>query len=95
MTEGAPQRGHALRELSNAVRWLVRAGAPWRLMPGDLPPWPAVYQQTQRWLRAGCFSDVVADFSGSQALPAQLAQTTGSLDQISGVRMSAQFCLEC
>jgi transposase len=61
MTEEAPQRGHALREIFNAVRWLVRAGAPWRLMPGDLPPWPAVYQQTQRWLRAGCFEAIVHD----------------------------------
>jgi len=24
-------------------------------MPGDLPPWTAVYQQTQRWMRAGVF----------------------------------------
>jgi transposase len=37
----------------NALRWMARAGAPWRLLPNDFPPWEAVYQQTQRWLQAG------------------------------------------
>ena len=37
------------------------AGAPWRMLPNDFPPWELVYQQTQRWLRAGCFEDTVCD----------------------------------
>ena len=61
MREDAPQREHPLRELFNGLRWLVRAGGPWRLMPHDLPPWHAVQQQTQRWLRAGCFETMVTD----------------------------------
>ena len=61
MTEDAPQRRHPLRAIFNALRWLVRAGAPWRLMPNDLPPWEAVYQQTQRWLSAGVFEAIVHD----------------------------------
>lgn len=59
--EDAPQRDHDLREVFNALRWLVRAGASWRMLPHDLPPWQAVYQQTQRWLRAGVFEAMVAD----------------------------------
>jgi transposase len=61
MTPHAPQRTHELREVFNALRWLVRAGAPWRLLPHDFPPWAAVYQQTQRWIAAGCFEAMVAD----------------------------------
>lgn len=61
MTENAPQRHHDLREVFNALRWLVRAGAPWRLLPHDFPRWEAVYQQTQRWLRAGCFAAIIDD----------------------------------
>jgi transposase len=61
MTEEAPQRLHSLREVFNGLRWLVRAGAPWRMMPNDLPPWEAVYQQTQRWLSAGVFEAIVQD----------------------------------
>ena len=54
MKEDAPQRVYALRELFNALRWFVRAGCPWRMLPNDLPPWTAVEQQAKRWLRAGC-----------------------------------------
>ena len=61
MNEQAPQRKHALREIFNALRWLVRAGCPWRMMPHDLPPWTAVQQQTQRWLQAGCFEAIAHD----------------------------------
>ena len=61
MKEDAPQRNHSLREVFNGLRWLVRSGAQWRMMPNDLPPWPAVYQQTKRWLAAGVFESMVHD----------------------------------
>ena len=61
MTEDAPQRVFPLREVFNALRWLVRTGAPWRMLPHDLPPWYVVYQQTQRWLRAGVFEALAHD----------------------------------
>ena len=61
MKDDAPQREHALREVFNGLRWLVRTGSPWRLMPHDLPPWYAVYQQTRRWVKAGCFENLAAD----------------------------------
>jgi transposase len=61
MTEEAPQREHSLREVFNGLRWIVRAGAPWRMMPNDLPPWYTVYQQAQRWINAGVFEDMVHD----------------------------------
>jgi transposase len=54
-------RIHDLRAVFNAVRWLVRTGASWRMLPHDLPPWAAVYQQWQRWVRAGCFEVLVHD----------------------------------
>ena len=59
--EDAPQRKHELREVFNAVRWMVRTGAPWRLMPNHFPPWPACFQQTQRWIKAGVFEAMVHD----------------------------------
>lgn len=61
MTEDAPQRTHSLREVFNGLRWMVRAGAMWRMMPNDLPPWYTVYQQTQRWIKAGVFAAIVHD----------------------------------
>jgi transposase len=61
MREDAPQRDHPLREVFNGLRWIVRAGAPWRMLPNDLPPWYTVYQQTQRWIEAGVFEALVHD----------------------------------
>jgi transposase len=61
MTPAAPQRRHDPREVFNALRWIVRTGAQWRMLPTNFPPWEAVYQQTQRWIAAGCFADMVHD----------------------------------
>jgi transposase len=59
--EDAPQRAHSLREVFNGLRYIVRAGMQWRMMPNDWPPWHTVYQQTQRWMNAGVFEDMVRD----------------------------------
>jgi transposase len=61
MSLDAPQRDHDLREVFNGLRWLVRSGSAWRMLPHDLPPWAAVYQQTRRWLDAGSFDAIVHD----------------------------------
>ena len=80
----APQRRHALREVFNALRWIVRAGAPWRLLPTNFPPWEAVYQQTRRWIAAGCFESVVHD------LRALLRWTEGRADDPTAVILDAR-----
>ena len=55
MREDAEQRRHDLRDLFNGLRYVIRYGIAWRAMPNDLPPWSAVYQQSRRWMDAGCF----------------------------------------
>lgn len=75
MTPDAPQRHHDVREVYNALRWIVRAGAPWRMLPTNFPPWEAVYQQTQRWIKAGVFETMVHD------LRALLRWTEGRADE--------------
>lgn len=61
MREDAPQRDHPLREVFNGLRWIVRCGAQWRMLPHDLPPWWTVYQQTRRWIEAKVFEAIVHD----------------------------------
>jgi len=61
MREDAPQRDYPLREVFNGLRYVVRGGVSWRMIPNDLPPWETVYQQTQRWLKAGVFETMVHD----------------------------------
>src|SRR5574340_1534073 len=72
-------RKHDLRAVFNALRWLVRSGASWRMMPHEFPPWPAVYQQMRRWLDAGCFEALVHDlrvllreYAGRQSQPSAM-----------------------
>jgi len=61
MRPDAPQRVHEPREVYDALRGIVRAGAPWRRLPTSFPPWEAVYQQARRWIDAGCFDELVHD----------------------------------
>lgn len=61
MREDAPQREHSLREVFNGLRYIVRGGVAWRMVPNDLPPWDVIYQQTQRWIAAGVFEAMVHD----------------------------------
>ena len=61
LPEGAGQRRHSSRELSNGLRCVVRHGIPWRAVRNDLPPWAAMHQQATRWLRAGRFRAIVHD----------------------------------
>jgi transposase len=61
MREDAPQRDYSLREVFNGLRWIIRTGSQWRMMPHDLPPWHTVNQQAQRWLKAGVFEAMAHD----------------------------------
>lgn len=61
MTEDAPQREYPLREVFNGLRWMVRGGSSWRMMPHDLPPWYVVYQQSRRWMNAKVFESIAHD----------------------------------
>jgi transposase len=58
MREDAPQRDYSLRDVFNAVRYVVKTGCHWRYLPNDLPPWTVVYQQARRWFQAGVFEDI-------------------------------------
>lgn len=61
MTEDAPQRTYELREVFNALRYLMRSGCTWRLLPHDFPPYYAVHSQLQRWLKAQVFETMIHD----------------------------------
>jgi transposase len=61
MREDAPQRGYSLRDVFDALRYVVKTGCQWDYLPHDLPPWTAVYQQARRWVAAGVFEQVAHD----------------------------------
>jgi transposase len=61
MREDAPQRANDLREVYDALRYVVKTGCQWRQMPHDFPGWTVVYQQARRWFDAGVFEEVAHD----------------------------------
>jgi len=77
--EQAPQRRHSLRQVFNALRWLARAGAAWRMLPNDLPPWAVVYQQFRRWSEAGCFEAMVSDMRAPSSASVKAAKASPAL----------------
>jgi putative transposase len=42
-------RTHSLREILNAVFYLLKSGCQWRLLPHDFPRWPTVYHYFRKW----------------------------------------------
>jgi transposase len=61
MREDAPQRSHDMREVFNAIRYVVKTGCQWRMLPHDLPAWTVAYQQARRWIQAGVFEQIAHD----------------------------------
>lgn len=87
----APQRDHDLRAVFDALRWIVRAGAEWRMLPHDFPPWEAVYQQSQRWLKSGAFAAIVHDLRIILRLAAgRAAEPTAAIFDSRTLRSSAE-----
>lgn len=50
---GGRHRGYALREIINAIEYLIRCGGAWRSLPHDLPHWQSVYHYFRLWKRDG------------------------------------------
>src|SRR5215208_5766059 len=42
-------RVHPLREILNAIFYMVRSGCAWRLLPHDFPPWKTVHHYFRTW----------------------------------------------
>jgi transposase len=59
--EDAGQRPYPLRELFNALRYVVRTGCTWRYLPHNLPPWATCYQQWARCRDARVFEALTDD----------------------------------
>jgi transposase len=52
------RRAIDLREVLNAIRYLVRSGGGWRMLPKDFPPWQTVYWWVRRFARRLLFRTI-------------------------------------
>jgi putative transposase len=46
---GGRPRAHPLREVMDAMRYVLRGGIAWRALPHDYPPWQTVYHYFRMW----------------------------------------------
>ena len=46
-------RVHTLREIFDAIFYILKSGCPWRLLPGDFPPWQTVFYHFRRFRLSG------------------------------------------
>jgi putative transposase len=53
-------RLYPLREILNAIFYVVRSGCSWRLVPHDFPPWRSVYHYFRRFRLDGTWERVHA-----------------------------------
>ncbi len=56
-SRGRPQEW-PLREIVNALLYVLRTGCQWRLLPHDLPTWQTVYYHQRKWRRDGTWAQV-------------------------------------
>jgi putative transposase len=50
---GGRPRTTDMREVINAIFYMLRGGCQWRLLPTDFPPYQTVYHYFRTWRRAG------------------------------------------
>jgi transposase len=50
---GGRPREVDMREIVNAILYVVREGISWRALPHDLPPWPTAYYYFWTWRNEG------------------------------------------
>src|ERR671916_377932 len=58
--QGRP-RLHGLREILDAVFYVLKSGCPWRLLPREFPPWKTVYDWFRRWRLDGTWERLNAE----------------------------------
>ena len=55
---GGRPRSVDMREMLNAILYVVRGGVAWRLVPQDFPRWPTVYYYFARWRASGVWKRI-------------------------------------
>jgi putative transposase len=55
---GRPRKAD-LREVVNALFYLVRSGCQWRMIPHEFPPWRTCYNYYRAWIESGTWDEIV------------------------------------
>jgi len=55
---GGRPRTTDMREVVNAILYVLRGGIPWRMLPRDFPPWGTVYYYFRLWRITGVWEEM-------------------------------------
>jgi putative transposase len=55
---GGRPRTTVMREVVNAIFYVLRSGCAWRLLPHDFPPWQTVYRYFRAWIGCGLWETI-------------------------------------
>lgn len=54
---------HQKRTIVNAIIYVIRSGAQWRMLPKDMPPWQTVYNHFYRLQQRGVWDQILVDLN--------------------------------
>lgn len=61
---GGRPRKHSMREVMNAIYYVLKSGCQWYMLPNDLPPKGTVYHYYNEWCKDGTWERLNAALRG-------------------------------
>ena len=52
------KRKHSLREIFDAIFYMLKTGCQWRMLPNDFPKWQLVYYYFNKWKSDGTIEEI-------------------------------------
>src|ERR671916_3257056 len=97
MPKTVKMRVHALRDVLDAIFYALKSGCPWRLLPGDFPPWQTVFYHFRQFRISGLWHRIFStlrtaerarmgrnQYAAAATMDAQSVKTVEESARISG-----------
>ena len=81
---GGRPRSVDMREIVNAILYVVRSGCAWRMLPKDMPAWSTVYDYFRQFRKTGAWQRI------HDALRGQLRRRQGRKESPSAAIIDSQ-----
>lgn len=67
---------HPRKRIVDAILYIGKTGAQWRMLPKDFPPWQTVYDHFSRWNKSGVWEAALAELNARhrKKVPERLSQ---------------------